>query len=93
MDHIKKLQIGLKVKNVHVQKLSYSIKGPTTSSGTGTFILLLIPILLLMLSYTQNETIFPNKHPKDPTELIKILKNKKLGLKNLKPCNYITPFK
>ena len=79
MDHIKKLQIGLKVKNVHVQKLSYSIKGPTTSSGTGT--LLLIPIL--MLSYTQNETIFPNKHTKDPTELIKILKNKKLGLKNL----------
>ena len=89
MDHIKKLKIGLKVKNVHVQKLSYSIKGPTTSLGTGT--LLLIPIL--MLSYTQNETIFPNKHPKDPTELIKILKNKKLGLKNLKPCNYITPFK
>ena len=58
-----KLQISLKVKNEQDQELSYSINGSTASPEKVD--MLLIP--MLMLSYTQNETIFQSMIPKDPT--------------------------
>ena len=39
------------------------MKGSATYSGRVTMLL----ISMLVLSYSQNETIFQNKHPKDPT--------------------------
>ena len=64
----KNLGFDNKMKSVECPALTkslsyYTMKSSTTSSGRMT----MLWILMLVLSYAQNETIFQNKHPKDPT--------------------------